>query len=384
MIGRHGVIAVGADGLGESGDRALNVPQPHRRSTRQVVTDRDRAGTPCRPITAPLGFGKIALPQVADAQVVPAQAFVAVAVQRFSASLDGAGITPPRSPARRANAASHMPRIAGQGQFVVRAGLAAIGRPVELAAFQIQLFDAQGLIRPLGELGRVRRINVRDRQRRGKRGQHAPRRARDRHVDRPLGFVGQGHHRRRSGRQIQLLTHLRLSVPGQHAHRSVVFRGRQQSQFQPPVAACRLGRQVLVGKFKPIAQTMDRIPILLPGDPLVRTQHPIVRLRGQRTALHFDVRPVVVGQVLLSNLAELPLAPRPGFFAAQFLMVGDLNDAAVGVNVVGAEEVVRAIHGEHRGIHLVVLEPRQVAPLVDRPAKELAARCDPFPGSSGR
>ena len=86
------VLAVCPDRALERRHRPGFLAQSHRRSARQVVADRDRAGTPRRPIAAPLSLGKIALPQVADTQVVPAQAFVTVAVQRFSASLDGARV----------------------------------------------------------------------------------------------------------------------------------------------------------------------------------------------------------------------------------------------------------------------------------------------------
>ncbi len=53
-------------------------------------------------------------------------------------------------------------------------------------------------------------------------------------------------------------------------------------------------------------------------------------------------------------------------------MVAHLDDAAVRIHLVGAEEVEDAVVGEDRGVDRIVLQPGEVLAFVDRPVEELA------------
>ena len=75
--------------------------------------------------------------------------------------------------------------------FIVFTRPFAFGRTVELAALQVQLLDAQLIIRLIQEAVGIGRIDVRDGKRRREGSQHAPGPVRDGHVDRLLRLCQQ-------------------------------------------------------------------------------------------------------------------------------------------------------------------------------------------------
>ena len=373
MVACPCVVRSGAHRSAEFAERSGVISLAHQRSTGKIAPRGSRLRVLGGPVTAGKCFLQGTLPQMADAEKVPRQSVIRVAIQRLCQAVfrrvveSGLQVQYRHGPQCR-----DVSRIAGQGQLVVPARLVAVGRPIVPAALEILLLDAQLVIRLLGERRRIRRFHLRNGERRRELRQHSAPLCgnRDLHGDVSGAFADDACYA--FGSQFHRVFLSRLSLGLQAAGRGGKAARRDDTQFQIPLGANALDGQIARRVFEPLSETVHGIPPLLPGDLVARIEHAVIGLRRKRSALHFDVGTVVIRQVLLAHQPEVPGAPRPGFLAGQHVMIGNLNATAVQIDMVRAEEIVFAAHGEHGGVDLVVLQPRQVLAFVDRPAEELA------------
>jgi hypothetical protein len=93
------------------------------------------------------------------------------------------------------------------------------------------------------------------------------------------------------------------------------------------------------------ADLLNRIPILAPRLGFARLEEAEVRLVVGVNAGHdFDVRAVFTlgvrfGQVAIPGIAEFLIAPGPLFLAGGNVVVGNMDDACLGLMVVAADEI---------------------------------------------
>ena len=177
---------------------------------------------------------------------------------------------------------------------------------------------------------------------------------------------------RRAGREGNRLLPHRLAL---HAHGQARVRllGRDVHPHGERFPAEREPeRAVLFGVFQ-IRQLGEAVPRLFEDLRLIRREEREIRLVVGVTARHdLQIGAVLVGEVAVPHVAELPAAPSEKFLAHRNIVVRHMDGAAMTAVVVAAHEVVIGIQDEERRRRGNVLEPGDVGAVAEPGARKLA------------